>query len=336
MLNGSVSPEGNATEYHFEYGTASISEHTTPTVALGASDFTSHPVTAALSGLTPGLEYHFQLVVTYGAGKTALGGEQAFTTPTPTAPTVKLNAVTGVTQTEATLHGAVDPNGGEGTEYFFEYGIAPTFEKTTPSPLPADNISHSAAATPTGLTPGTLYHFKLIAKSAAGGNIFEGTFETLSPAPVGPQPTPTHESPPSSPPATIASLPPSPEPLIPLAEPPGAPRQLGELSVRASQRGPSVHGSLAVAPSETGGRLEVALFATGASLAAVHRPAGVRVGRLLRASVHAGTVSFAVPLTARGRAALHRRHRLSLTAQIVLTPVAGAPVSVSRSVVLRG
>lgn len=108
------------------------------------------------------------------------------------------------------------------------------------------------------------------------------------------------------------------------------------LRLAAVQHSPSVHGSIDIASGGAGGKLEVALFARGASLAAVHRPAGVRVGRLLRSSVRAGVVSFTTLLNARGRAALHRRHRLALTVQIVLTPVAGAPASVTRSVVLRG
>jgi plastocyanin len=108
------------------------------------------------------------------------------------------------------------------------------------------------------------------------------------------------------------------------------------LRLAAAQRGSSVHGSIDIASAGGKGRLEVALFARSASLAAVHHPAGVRVGRLTRSPVRAGVLSFTVPLSARARGALHRHHRLALTAQIVLTPVAGAPASVTRSVTLRG
>jgi plastocyanin len=336
MLNGSIEPEGNAIEYHFEYGTKSLSEHTTPSTTLGATDFASHPVPMLVSGLLPGKTYHFKLVATYGAGKTALATvEQMFTTPAPTAPTVKLSEVTGLKEAEVTLNGTVDPNGGEETKYFFEYGTTPVFEKTTaPKALPVDNINHSASETLTKLTSATLYYFKLIAKNKAGEHTAEGTFKTLSPPPI--EPPPPHENPSPSPSPTISSAPPAPEPLIPLAEPPRAPPPLTGLSLRASQHGPSVRGSIDVSPAGVGGRLEVALFAASASLAAAHHPAGVRVGRLLRSAVRAGVVSFAAPLSTRGRAALHRHHRLALTAQIVLTPVAGAPVSMTRSVVLRG
>ena len=108
------------------------------------------------------------------------------------------------------------------------------------------------------------------------------------------------------------------------------------LRLTTSQHGPSVRGSIDVSAAGAGGRLEVALFAPGASLAAGGRRSGVRVGRLLRSAVHAGVVSFATPLSARARTALRRHHRLALTVQIVLSPLAGAPTSVTRSVVLRG
>jgi plastocyanin len=106
------------------------------------------------------------------------------------------------------------------------------------------------------------------------------------------------------------------------------------LRLTASQHGPSVHGSIDVSSAGAGGRLEVALFASSASLAAVHRTSRVRIGRYVRSSVHAGVASFAVGLTARARAALRRHKRLAVNVRVLLTPAAGAPGVVSRSVVL--
>ncbi len=106
------------------------------------------------------------------------------------------------------------------------------------------------------------------------------------------------------------------------------------LRLASSQHGPAVHGSIDVSAAGAGGKLEVALFAPGASLGGARHPARVRVGRLLRSVVHAGATAFIVPLGARARAALHRHHRLALTVQIALTPLSGAVARVSRSVVL--
>jgi hypothetical protein len=95
-----------------------------------------------------------------------------------------------------------------------------------------------------------------------------------------------------------------------------------------------VHGSIKVSQAGSGGRLEVGLFAAGASLAKAGHPTQVRIGRLLRSSLKAGNVPFSVPLTAKGKAALRRHRRLALTAKITLTPLHGAAVTITRGIVV--
>jgi hypothetical protein len=107
------------------------------------------------------------------------------------------------------------------------------------------------------------------------------------------------------------------------------------LKLAGSQRGSTVHGSIKVSQAGSGGRLEVGLFAAGASLAKAGHPAQVRVGRLVRSSLEAGSVSFSVPLSAKGKAALRRHQRLALTVKITLTPLHGVAVTVTRVVVVR-
>jgi len=118
------------------------------------------------------------------------------------------------------------------------------------------------------------------------------------------------------------------------AEPPSGSPLVGGPSLRSSQHGSSVRGSVQISKAGVGSRLEVDLLVKSASLAKVKRSMQVRVGRLVRSSLYAGSVSFVVPLTARGKAALRRQRRLALTVQIVLTPLSGAPVTVTKSVVL--
>jgi hypothetical protein len=116
----------------------------------------------------------------------------------------------------------------------------------------------------------------------------------------------------------------------------GSPLEGGStaLKLAGSQRGSTVHGSIKVSQAGSGGRLEVGLFAAGASLAKAGRPAQMRVGRLARSSLKAGNVSFSVPLSAKGKAALRRHRRLALTVKITLTPLHGAAVTVTRGVVV--
>jgi hypothetical protein len=107
------------------------------------------------------------------------------------------------------------------------------------------------------------------------------------------------------------------------------------LELGGSQRGSTVHGTIEVSQAYFGGRLEVGLSAAGAAPAnkAGHSEL-VRVGRLVRSSLRAGSVSFSVPLNAKGKAALHRRRRLALIVKITLTPLHGARVTITRGVVL--
>jgi plastocyanin len=105
------------------------------------------------------------------------------------------------------------------------------------------------------------------------------------------------------------------------------------ITIASRQHGKSVRGVVDVSQFGAGGRLEVALLAASASLAKVGVLSKVRVGRFLRSSLQAGAVAFAVPLTAKGKSALWRHRRLALTVRIVLTPVNGAAVTVTRSVV---
>ena len=87
--------------------------------------------------------------------------------------------------------------------------------------------------------------------------------------------------------------------------------------------------------ADGGARLEVELLAQGASLAKVKRSNSSRVGRLVRSSAPAGTVSFTVALDAQAKRALRQHHKLALTVKIVLTPKHGAAMTLKRSVVVR-
>ena len=95
-----------------------------------------------------------------------------------------------------------------------------------------------------------------------------------------------------------------------------------------------MHGTLQIPAADGGARLEIELLAPSASLAKVKRAGGARVGRLVRPSAPAGTVSFTVSLDAAAKRALRHRHKLALTVKIVLTPVYGAAVTVTRGVVV--
>jgi plastocyanin len=116
----------------------------------------------------------------------------------------------------------------------------------------------------------------------------------------------------------------------------GSPLEGGSkaLKLAAVQHGSSVRGSVEISQAGVGGRLEVDLLASGASLVKAGHPAQARVGRLVRFSLHAGKLTFALPLSAKGKAALRHHHKLALTVKLTLTPQHGAAVTVTRDVVV--
>ena len=97
VFAGLVNPDGSSTTAHFEYGldrryiTPGASgpqyDHSTASQNVG-SDFSSHIVSASVSGLVPNALYHVRLVATNAAGTTN-GPDMTFTTdrgPVPGAP----------------------------------------------------------------------------------------------------------------------------------------------------------------------------------------------------------------------------------------------------------
>ena len=332
-LTGSIEPEGNPVEYHFEYGSASVTEHSSPPTSLPAVDFSSHPVSLPVSGLSPGTEYHFELIVSYGAGQTVSGGPQTFTTPPAALPVASTLAASALGETEATLNGTVNPEGGTEAEYFFEWGAGShgAYEHTTKAvSLPSDSTEHEASATVTGLTPGSEYHFRLTAKNKQGsgqGNDLTFTAASTPPAkepakePAAKEPSPTTAPAGGNPTATTSGSPSSGQPRTE----PVRGLLFGSVKLTSTQHGGVVHGSLVVSSAGSGGRLQIELLSKGDA---------VLLGKLVRSSLHAGKLTFVLPLSAKGNAALRRHRRLTLTLKITLAALHGAAVTVTRGVVL--
>jgi hypothetical protein len=121
--------------------------------------------------------------------------------------------------------------------------------------------------------------------------------------------------------------------------PPGSLLVGGEsaaIKLAGAKHGQAVHGSVDVSQAGAGGRLEVELLATRASLAGAGHSSRVRVGRLVRSSLYAGNETFTVALDAAARHALRVHGHLALTVKILLTAARVAPLTITRSVVVRG
>jgi Ca2+-binding RTX toxin-like protein len=95
-------------------------------------------------------------------------------------PTASTEAASALKGTSATLNASVNP-GGLATAYQFEYGT--TSEYGTSVPLEAKAIGSGASAVAvseaiSNLTPGTTYHFRVVATNEAGAS--EGTDQTFT------------------------------------------------------------------------------------------------------------------------------------------------------------
>jgi hypothetical protein len=331
-LSGNVKPEGNAVSYHFVYGSASLGEHSSAPTSLGA-DFTSHSVSFPVAGLSPGTEYHFELIVGYGAGQTASGGSKSFTTPPAAEPLASTLAASLVQETDAQLNGKVDPEGGAESEYFFEWGAGPgtSYEHATIAvSLPSDGAQHTVFATVTGLTPGSEYHFRLVAKNELGSvpgadlKFTTTTTPTKEPAQEAHASEPSATSGPSGGSSSAGSGGPPP-PGKPEAEPSSGPL-FKSIQLASTQHGGKVRGSLVVSAAGSGGWLQIELLVKGAA---------APVGKLVRSALRPGKLAFALHLSSDGKAALRRDGRLSLTVKFTLTPPHGAAVAVTRTVAVR-
>lgn len=97
-------------------------------------------------------------------------------------PTVVTEGTSGLDEHEATLEGSVDPNG-KATKYFFKWGLTEAYgEQTSSPPALEGNVARAVSARLSGLAPGTLYHYRLVAENEAGrAEGIDRTFMTVSP-----------------------------------------------------------------------------------------------------------------------------------------------------------
>ena len=139
--------------------------------------------TGSANNLTPTTTYHYQLVALNNVG-IGLGGDQTFTTGIA-APAVTTGSTSGLTATNTTLNGAVNPGGGV-TAAYFRYGWTTNygfFSATNILAVATTNISASNLIS--GLMPGTTYHYQLVANNSAGTNYgTDLTFTTIPVIPV--------------------------------------------------------------------------------------------------------------------------------------------------------
>lgn len=105
----------------------------------------------------------------------------------PAPPTVASAPASNVSNSGATLHGTVNPNGQQ-TSYAFQWGPTNGYgHETSLTSAGAGTSTSSVSATLAGLQPGTGYHFRIIAMSSAGTSV--GADETFTTGGTPPAPS---------------------------------------------------------------------------------------------------------------------------------------------------
>jgi phosphodiesterase/alkaline phosphatase D-like protein len=181
-VGGTLNPGGDAATYVVEYGETAAYGQTSAVanVADGTDDVAA---SRTLNGLEPGTVYHYRLAVTNSAG-TTLGSDATFTTAVAQ-PGVTTDRANAVTTASARVTGAVNAGGGS-TNWFFEYGRTTAYGHATQlSSLTASNDDADVSALLENLEPGAKYHFRLVARNAAGETAGDdASFTTVAPDPA--------------------------------------------------------------------------------------------------------------------------------------------------------
>jgi phosphodiesterase/alkaline phosphatase D-like protein len=179
VLHGTVNPNGRATAYAFQWGLTTAYGATSTGRSAGGKN-SAIAVNVAAGGLIPGTVYHYRLVAISRSG-TSVGADRNFKTAGPPPPSTATGPASLVTSSAATVTGVINPNGAA-TTWEFQYGLTAAYtNQTIGSTLPAGGAPLSVASRLTGLAPGTIFHYRIVALhgtiASSGG--LDAVFMTL-------------------------------------------------------------------------------------------------------------------------------------------------------------
>jgi hypothetical protein len=200
-VDARINPNNQDTIYRIELGATTVYGMVLPVPGADiGSGYGDVNVGQQFSGLSPGTTYHFRVVATNASspsGGTA-GPDQTFTTPPPQPPIVSTGQAGGVAQNTATLVATIDTQGFQ-TVYEFDLGTDTSYgTRIFGSAGPEEPGVETFTSALQGLTPGTTYHYRIVATNAFGTSYgVDQTFTTSSypssilTAPVAPALVPT-------------------------------------------------------------------------------------------------------------------------------------------------
>jgi hypothetical protein len=173
-LNASFDPDGEGTEYWFEYGLDASYGLETAKATLSAGTGVTH-VSLPVEGLPAGHTFHYRVFASNGRG-TSEGQDMTFRTTA--APEISGTQATDLTGSSATLNARIDPVGSD-TNYRFEYGSTASYGRVVP--VPDKDIGTSVQEVSqriSGLEPNQTYHFRVTATNQRGTTVSpDATFD---------------------------------------------------------------------------------------------------------------------------------------------------------------
>lgn len=132
----------------------------------------------------------------------------------PVVPTVVTGSSSAGEQTSATVTGTVNPNGSEVSACYFEYGTSTSYgsKVSCSQTVGSGEARVTVSATLSGLSPGTTYYYRVIAKNTAG--LGEGDPKMFTTPAATPSTTPTTTTTSTTPTTVTTTVAPQPSPAL--------------------------------------------------------------------------------------------------------------------------
>ncbi len=169
-FNGTIDPEGIATEYHYQYGLENTYGSSTAEIDAGSGS-AAIEAPGPVTGLIPNTTYHYRIVGSNASGE--INGEDQTLTSAAAPPSLDGSPAfaSAITPSGARVHASVNPEHSL-SSFRIEYGTSTAYGSSTPEgggEVGEQSSDQVVAATLTGLAPGTLYHYRVSAENGVEG-----------------------------------------------------------------------------------------------------------------------------------------------------------------------
>jgi hypothetical protein len=165
-VSGNLNANGLVTSWAFQYGNTSALGLSTAFNDVGATPPSEVPVSAGLTGLTPGTTYFYRLIARNADG-TAYGAEASLHTRA-IAPTISKTSISAVSDTASQVDVEIDPHG-LSTTWAVRYGTTSNFGSWSADRSAGSGVSVvNVAVALSNLSRDTKYVVQAVATNAVG------------------------------------------------------------------------------------------------------------------------------------------------------------------------